>query len=45
MLCHARWMLGWFDMYARWMLGDAMIDEWLGIFLGWLMSYWLLDVY
>ena len=27
MLYHARWMLGWFDMYARWMLGDVMLDE------------------
>ena len=26
MLCHARWMQGWFDMCAKWMLGDAMID-------------------
>ena len=32
MLCHARWMLGWFDMYARCMLGYAMIDVWLGLF-------------
>ena len=26
MLFHARWILGWYDMYARWMLGDAMTD-------------------
>ena len=32
MLCHARWMLGWFDMYARCMLWYAMIDVWLGLF-------------
>ena len=25
---HARCMLGWFDMYARWMIGDAMPDVW-----------------
>ena len=32
MLRHAKWMLGWCDMYARCMLGFAMIDEWLGLF-------------
>ena len=32
MLRHAKWMLGWYDMYARCMLGYAMIDEWLGFF-------------
>ena len=26
MLYHARWMLGWYDMYARCMLGDVMLD-------------------
>ena len=29
MICDARWMLGWYDMYARCMLGFgwyAMID-------------------
>ena len=29
-------MLGWYDMYARFMLGYAMIGEWLGL-LRWLM--------
>ena len=32
MLCHAKWMLGWCDMYAKCMLGYAMIDIWLGLF-------------
>ena len=32
MLYHARWMLDWYDMYARCMLGYAMIDECLGLF-------------
>ena len=32
MLRHAKWMLGWYDMYARCMLGYAMIDEWLVFF-------------
>ena len=27
MWCHIRWMLGWCDMYTRWMLGDVMLDE------------------
>ena len=27
MLCHVRWMLGWFDMYARCMLGFMMWDK------------------
>ena len=51
MLCHARWMLGWFDMYARCMSGYAMLDEcwliamidvWLGMIDATLIVSWIL---
>ena len=35
MLYHARWMLGWFDMYARWMLG--WFDMYARCMLGFMM--------
>ena len=31
-VCVELWLLGWYDMYARCMLGYTMIDEWLGLF-------------